>query len=101
MTYHAAHTPESQQVRGTRIFIQRLWHIAKWPFSVDYVAATPRELMAQDAWEQARDMLGWGQWVFDNGLRSLDERLYLTAEQAKAAGFKSTRPWIRRWRDGA
>lgn len=55
--------------------------------SAKIVSATPREIMAQGAWEKLRDILGWGQWVFDGGLKSLDEPLWFTADQARQAGY--------------
>ena len=73
--------------------------IPEWrnpPARVKLIHVTPRELMAQGAWETARDILGYGQWVFDSGLKSLDCDLILTAAEAREAGYVSPRaPWWR------
>ena len=74
--------------------------IPEWrnpPSGVKLIHATPRQLMEQGAWETARDILGYGQWVFDGGLKSLDCDLILTAAEAREAGYVPPHvPWWRR-----
>ena len=61
-----------------------------------FIHVTPRQLMAQGAWDKTRDILGYGQWVFDSGIKSLDTDLILTAAEAREAGYVPPRvPWWR------
>jgi hypothetical protein len=60
------------------------------------ITVTPRTLMEQGAWEKARDLSPaiCAQWVYDSGLESLDKPVYLTADEAREAGYAAPR-WSR------
>ena len=58
-----------------------------------FIVTTPRALMEQGVWEKAREIAetACGQWVYDSGLKSLDDPIILTAAEAGTAGFEPPR----------